>query len=654
LKRSGFCPAHQDTGRRTKAESGRRYDAGKRNRASKKFYDSAAWKAVRRSMLAEFPVCQRCFEKWSAHVHHKKPLDQCTDAEKVDPANLLPVCSECHNVLESEAEKAKSVAEAVPLPVSRTFTVKPDARFTFDAVAAEKPVKFIEKFCKHWEGRFAGQPFLLLDWQKEIIRTLFGWKVVETGLRRFQELYIISAKGAGKTPMIAAIGLYMLLADGEAAPHVISMASTFEQANLTFDAGKKYIAGCPALQSHTRVKQYGIQTRTNGKWTTISGKPTGRSGPRPSCVIADEVHEWPGPTAVAYELLCANLFKRPQPLLLVATNAGTSRTGFAFQLHERACKVSRGELDDPTLLPVIFEASTELPWDSEEAAAAANPSLGSVVKWSQLAPQLAKAKESTAAQANYRRLYLAQFAPGGGSKWLDMGLWDRAMQRSAPDAETLAKMDLFVGVDLSKGDDLCASVSVWTSPDLYFVRSRFWLPAATAEKYERSEGHQYREWSKAGAIELLTETTITTEVQDRIAAAIIADVQGHQIKAVCYDRYRADAVIARIEAARITCIPIAQGYSVTPGCTELERRLTAGSIAIDPNPVMRSHAEAVEVQTDARGNYWPRKPNAKGKYAGRRGIKVDGIAAVVTAITETKKRDAVAAEPEWTGKIEII
>src|SRR5580698_4625255 len=95
-----------------------------------------------------------------------------------------------------------------------------DSRFYFDPEAAEKPIRFIEKYCRHYEGRFAGQPFTLLDWQKAVIRQLFGWKRQDNHLRRYQELFILTAKGAGKTPLLTAIGLYCLLADGEAAPHV--------------------------------------------------------------------------------------------------------------------------------------------------------------------------------------------------------------------------------------------------------------------------------------------------------------------------------------------------------------------------------------------------------------------------------------------------
>ncbi len=265
---------------------------------------------------------------------------------------------------------------------ARTLQLVEDDRFYFDAEAADRAVRFIERFCVHYEGRFAGKPFILLTWQRENIRNLFGWKRRADDLRRFRELYLLTAKGAGKTPMLAAIGLYMLIADGEAVHYVISMASSFEQANLTFDAGKKYILESPELCRHADPKQYVIHVRKKkAKWTLSSGKPTGRSGHRPSCIVADECHEWPGATAQAFHLLTANLFKRSQPLLLIASNAGSSRASFAWQQHERALRILDGKSDDTTVLPVIYEAPQELEWTSEAAAAAANPSLGQIVSF---------------------------------------------------------------------------------------------------------------------------------------------------------------------------------------------------------------------------------------------------------------------------------
>jgi hypothetical protein len=45
----------------------------------------------------------------------------------------------------------------------------------FDVEAGERVIEFVEEYCKHYEGEWAGQPIVLEEWQKRLIRILFGW-----------------------------------------------------------------------------------------------------------------------------------------------------------------------------------------------------------------------------------------------------------------------------------------------------------------------------------------------------------------------------------------------------------------------------------------------------------------------------------------------
>ena len=43
----------------------------------------------------------------------------------------------------------------------------------FSEVKANRAVKFFESL-KHTKGQFSGQPFILLDWERKIIRDVYG------------------------------------------------------------------------------------------------------------------------------------------------------------------------------------------------------------------------------------------------------------------------------------------------------------------------------------------------------------------------------------------------------------------------------------------------------------------------------------------------
>src|SRR5262245_5220694 len=89
----------------------------------------------------------------------------------------------------------------------------------FDEADGKRACDFIEKFCRQSKGRWAGQPLKLLDWQRDLIMRLFGWRQAD-GKRRFRTVYIEIAKKNGKSTLVSAISLLLLVADGEGGPEI--------------------------------------------------------------------------------------------------------------------------------------------------------------------------------------------------------------------------------------------------------------------------------------------------------------------------------------------------------------------------------------------------------------------------------------------------
>ena len=83
----------------------------------------------------------------------------------------------------------------------------------YDKERADHAVNFIQSL-KHTKGVWAGQPFLLFDWQEQIVRDLFGI-IKPNGYRQFTTAFVEICKKAGKSELAAAIALYLLAGDGE-------------------------------------------------------------------------------------------------------------------------------------------------------------------------------------------------------------------------------------------------------------------------------------------------------------------------------------------------------------------------------------------------------------------------------------------------------
>src|SRR5688572_19616270 len=99
----------------------------------------------------------------------------------------------------------------------------------FDEAKGNAMIEFVEGNLYHWEDKWRGKPVVLEDWQKFIFQQIYGWIVVETGLRRIRMAFIEIAKKNAKTAMCAYMALYHLFDDHINSPKVFVGANNHEQ-----------------------------------------------------------------------------------------------------------------------------------------------------------------------------------------------------------------------------------------------------------------------------------------------------------------------------------------------------------------------------------------------------------------------------------------
>ena len=88
---------------------------------------------------------------------------------------------------------------------------------------SNKAQRFYSNVLKLNGGDYEGKPFDLLPWQKFVIGSLFGWQGSD-GYRRFRVAYVETAKGSGKSPLAAGVGMKGLVADNEPRAEIYSAA----------------------------------------------------------------------------------------------------------------------------------------------------------------------------------------------------------------------------------------------------------------------------------------------------------------------------------------------------------------------------------------------------------------------------------------------
>src|SRR5699024_7403462 len=116
-------------------------------------------------------------------------------------------------------------------------------------------IVFIERFCRHSKGKWAGQPIELELFQKVYISALFGFVDKDTGIRRYKESMFYVSRKKGKTTILAGISLYMMIAYGEGGSEIYSLASKRDQAALLFDEAHNMIKQSPYLSKHVRKRK---------------------------------------------------------------------------------------------------------------------------------------------------------------------------------------------------------------------------------------------------------------------------------------------------------------------------------------------------------------------------------------------------------------
>lgn len=140
---------------------------------------------------------------------------------------------------------------------------------------AQRALGFFKDVLKLNGGEYEAKPFLLAPWQAFVVGSLFGW-YTDGGYRRFRKVYIETGKGSGKSPLVAGIGLYGLVSDGEHRAEIYAAATKKEQAQILFRDAVAMVNLSPALsgrlvQSGRDEKVWNLfYDKTNSFFKTIA------------------------------------------------------------------------------------------------------------------------------------------------------------------------------------------------------------------------------------------------------------------------------------------------------------------------------------------------------------------------------------------------
>jgi phage terminase large subunit-like protein len=490
----------------------------------------------------------------------------------------------------------------------------------FDAARAALAVECIERYLRHTTGEWAGQPFKLLDWQRQIVWDVYGWRNAG-GLRRYREVFIALPRKNGKTTFIAAVSVLLFLFDDEPAGHVYAAAGNAEQATVVFSEARAMILASPDLARH--VEPFKRQMWCPSKaasYQVLTKSGLTKHGLNPYATIKDELHTWKD--KLLWEALRTGQGTRRQPIDISITTAGYDRKSLCFEQWTYARKVRDGVIQNSAFLPVLFEAAPEDDWRDPAIWARVNPSLGVTIKESFLAAECKRAQEQPGYENTFRQLYLNQWTEQA-SRWLSLALWDA--NAGEIDRAALRGRRCTAALDLAHVNDLSSLVLTFDPVEpggVYDILPFFWVPEENIRARSRKDRVPYDVWAREG---LIRATPGEVTDFDFIREDIFALLDEFQISEMAYDPWSAHLLVQQLMHEGVPMIEFRQGFrSMSPAALETERLLISRRLNHGGNPVLRWMASNVAVLKDPAGNIKPDKASST--------ERIDGIVALCMTI----------------------
>ncbi|MFC0188225.1 terminase large subunit [Fictibacillus aquaticus] len=491
----------------------------------------------------------------------------------------------------------------------------PDYPYEYSIEKANRPIMFIERFCKHSIGKFAGLPLILALWQKFIICCIFGWVHKETGYRRFRTILVMIARKNGKSTLASAIALYLLMKDKEYGARVYTLANKRDQAKLVFEESKRMVRQSPALRKRTRIIRDKIYfDRMNAELEPLASDSKKLDGLNTHGAIFDEIHEYKDSKLM--NVIESSIDAREQPIIFDITTAGFVMDGPLMNLYETADKLLNNTIEYDDFFPYIAEIDKEDDWEEESCWIKANPNLGESLSIEKLRTSIHGMKMKK--EINEIKTKRFNIFVNSAEKWLE---WDIIKRNNGTFDESELQGQMCIGgADLSSTTDITSVNLEFPQEDgsIKVIHHSFIPEAKLLNNEDRAN---YERWRDMGLLTVLDGEVID---YDFITQWFVKHAATYHIQEICYDPYNATQWYTQMAGLGFEMVKVQQGFkSMNQSMKDYERLLIQGKVNYNYDLMFQWYLSNTKTLKDSTGNIKPEKAN---RYA-----RIDGVAAALTA-----------------------
>ncbi|AOF89798.1 terminase TerL endonuclease subunit [Sinorhizobium sp. RAC02] len=531
----------------------------------------------------------------------------------------------------------------------------------FDIEQAGRALRFFPAMFTVTAGEKVGQPFYLLDWMTFVVGSLFGWRNAD-GSRRFRHAWIETGKGQAKSPLMGAIGVYMIGFCGVKRAEAYAIANDRDQAKVLFDDA---VALCRAeipgkdgetLESRGTVVIRGVgdnawKIEVPGMEAKFLPVATGDtiSGPKPIAVFGDEIHEMK--TDKAIELWKAAIDKMSgDPLMILGTNTPAADQAVATNRSLFYQRVAEGVIRDDSAFSYIARVDeSDDPFNDESCWIKALPALGITYPIDNVRRRVETSKHIASERLTTERLYFGK-PVGSSGFWLpDEQAWRRCL--GPVSTEKVKKFPCFLALDLSQKNDLTALSACWRSPDdKLTLKTWYWTTRGGLARREARDAIPYTAFEAENYLTICESVTIDYTFVAQQVAALRAEfeVDSLTVDPAYVTTFIKDAAEVGLQVWRymgpkepagsgLKIVTHAQGTKIAfedrqlcmpHSISRMTDKILKGEVLIEENKLTDVCASNVVLYADGIGNQMFDKNRSRGK--------IDGMVSKAMAVGASK------------------
>ena len=509
-----------------------------------------------------------------------------------------------------------------------------DFPFYYDEKMANKACSFVQMLPLTNGGKFH-----LAEYQEWIVSELYGWRVKETGERRYTQGMVSMARKSGKTYLAASLAAIGLMMEQKPAKNrqVLFVSNALKQAKLGYDMLSSSLR---QVQKSSRLIRHRVKVQkeritdlpTDSFATALASDTNTLDGYAGTTIILDEYAA--AKDRKVYDVLKSGQAQEPNSLLLIISTSGLDLNVPMYAEYKMLSDVLAGKKQADRYFIAIWELDDREEVHKPENWIKANPIFEIPAIKKRMQPKIQDDVNLGIAQDDLIPVLTKNFnmwLQAADNSYISVDDWDK----TTVDPPNLTGQDVYIGFDMSKTNDLTAISWLVPIDGCFYVDSHSFVGTKYGlDKKIKLDGFDYRAGEKRGECSITTLDSGVIDSDEVFSYLVnLIDKYRFNVKAICYDPWNFNSILTRCERElpNVPMIEVRQGtLTLNTPTREFRDNLFKKKIIHGDNQLLRYSMINARIKEDNNG--WQLQ-----KHSRNSNNRIDPAAALMNAYVIGRK-----------------